>query len=363
MEVAAFMVIFHLVRHQATVNLVLHKPAKSYLFLVKNLPPKRNFVKENMETGRRLRILGTMRVLLVDGHYYLYRSFFAIRELTNSRGEPTNAIFGFAKALRKMLTDLQPDFAAVIWDCGLPERRTTLQPEYKQNRTAMPDEMRPQETWLQTHVPLFGPASLFLENTEADDLIASYAREAERQGIEAVIATNDKDILQLATPGISIYSTAKADLGAESFALLGPREVTDKWGVEPAQIGDVLALTGDSSDNIAGVEGVGQKTAAKLIRAHGSISALLAELDSVQPEKLRDKLRAATDKILANREMVSLDENLPLPVPLKQLPVSPCYDELIPALRNCEFRSLLRDVEAEASRPPASSQGDIFSNH
>ena len=352
---------FHLVRHPASVNLVLHKPAKSFPFFVINPASNPIFAKENMETVSILPILDRMRVLLVDGHYYLYRSFFAIRELTNSRGEPTNAIFGFSKALRKMLTDLQPDFAAVIWDCGLPERRTTLQPEYKQNRTAMPDEMRPQEDWLQTHVPLFGPASLFLENTEADDLIASYAREAERLGIEVIIATNDKDILQLANQSISIYSTAKADIGTGSFALLGPQEVTEKWGVEPAQIGDVLALTGDSSDNIAGVEGVGEKTAAKLIRAFGNIPGLLAGLDSVQPEKLRIKLCAAKDKILANREMVALDEDLPLPMPLKQLPIAPRYEELIPALRDCEFKSLLKEVEAEASKSHPPRQGDFFS--
>ena len=317
-------------------------------------------IKENMETPGILPILNRMRVLLVDGHYYLYRSFFAIRELSNSRGEPTNAIFGFSKALRKMLADIQPDLAAVIWDCGLPERRTTLQPEYKQNRTAMPDALRPQEDWLQSHVSLFGPASLFLQNTEADDLIASYAREAERQGIEVIIATNDKDILQLATQSISIYSTAKADVGTGTYALLGPREVTGKWGVEPPQIGDVLALTGDASDNIAGVAGIGEKTAAKLIRAYGSIDALLAGIESVEPEKLRSKLFAARDKILANREMVALDENLPLPMPIDALPVKPRYDALIAALRECEFKSLLREVEDEAARSQPSGQGDLF---
>jgi DNA polymerase-1 len=340
--------------------LPLHKPAESFRFFLIKSPDWTVFTKENMETPGILPILKRMRVLLVDGHYYLYRSFFAIRELSNSRGEPTNAIFGFSKALRKMLADIQPDLAAVIWDCGLPERRTILQPEYKQNRTAMPEALRPQEDWLQAHVPLFGPASLFLENTEADDLIASYAREAGRQGIEAIIATNDKDILQLASANVSIYSTAKADIGTGTYALLRPEQVTAKWGVEPAQIGDVLALTGDASDNIAGVAGVGEKTAAKLIRAHGDVTALLAGLDAVEPEKLRAKLFAAKDKILANREMVTLDEDLPLPVPLEALPVKPRYGALIAALRDCEFRSLLKEVEAEAGRSQTTGQGDLF---
>jgi len=99
-----------------------------------------------------------MRLLLVDGHYYLYRSFYAIRGLRNSRGEPTNAIYGYAKALRKMFADLKPDLAAIVWDSGLPARRTILQPEYKQNRTAMPDDLRPQEEWLQENIFLFAPA-------------------------------------------------------------------------------------------------------------------------------------------------------------------------------------------------------------
>ena len=153
------------------------------------------------------------RLLLVDGHYYLYRSFFAIRGLSNSRGEPTNAIFGFVKALRRMLSDLKPDYAAVIWDAGLPERRTQLQPDYKQHREEMPDELDVQQEPIQEIVPLMGVASVFLENHEADDLIASYVTDARAKGVECVVATNDKDILQMVGEGVSIYSTAKADLG------------------------------------------------------------------------------------------------------------------------------------------------------
>jgi len=141
------------------------------------------------------------RLLLVDGHYYLYRSFFAIRGLTNSKGEPTNAIYGFVKALRRMLADLKPDYAAVVWDAGLPERRTQLQPDYKQHRDEMPDDLEVQQEPIQAIVPLLGVASVFLENHEADDLIASYVTEARKEGIECVVATNDKDILQMVGDG------------------------------------------------------------------------------------------------------------------------------------------------------------------
>lgn len=289
-----------------------------------------------------------MRVLLVDGHYYLYRSHFAIRGLSNSRGEPTNAIYGFIKALRRMVADVKPDLGAVIWDCGVPARRTEAQPQYKQNRTEMPADLRPQEDWLQKNIALTGFSSLWSENTEADDLIASYALQAVKEGHTVAIATNDKDILQLVNDSISIYSTAKADIGTGTFALLGAEQVRQKWGVDPRQIADVLALTGDTSDNIPGVPGVGGKTAAKLINQYGTVEQLMTQAASVKPETLRDKLTSSVDLIKVNRQMVGLDEDLPLPLPVAELKLVPRYEPLIAALRDCEFKGLLKEVEAEA---------------
>ncbi len=306
-----------------------------------------------------------MRLLLVDGHYYLYRSFFAIRGLKNSRGEPTNAIYGFFKAIRKMLADVKPDRAAVIWDCGLPARRTELQPDYKQNRTEMPDDLRPQEDWLQKNTPLLGVACLEIQNTEADDLIASYAVQARREGAEIVIATNDKDILQLVGDGISIYSTVKNDIKEGGFALLGTEAVRGKWGVDPVHIADVLALTGDSSDNIPGVPGIGEKTAAALVNAHGSIAQILANPAVIPNAKLREKIATHHDLIVANREMVRLDDHLALPLPWMSLEIHPRYPELIAAIRDCEFKSLLKEIEDEAgvsfqAPVPTGIQGELF---
>lgn len=288
------------------------------------------------------------RLLLVDGHYYLYRSFFAIRGLTNSRGEPVNAIYGFVKALRRMIADLKPDYAAVVWDAGLPERRTQLQPQYKQHRDEMPGDLEVQEDPIRELVPLIGVASVSLANTEADDLIASYVMAACAEGIECVVATNDKDILQMVRSGVSIYSTAKADVGGRKggFKLLGVPEVRAKWGVEPELIADVLALTGDSADNIPGVPGVGGKTAAKWINQYGALDHILAasDLDS----KVRKKIETSRELIEANRRMVALDLDLPLPLPINEMGVSPRYTELLGALRHCEFRSLTAEVEKEA---------------
>ena len=301
-----------------------------------------------------------MRLLLVDGHYYLYRSFFAIRGLKNSRGEPTNAIYGFIKALRKMLADLKPDKAAVIWDAGLPARRVELQPAYKQNRSSMPDELRPQEDWLQKNICLLGTQSVELPNTEADDLIATYAHAARKDGADVVIATNDKDILQLVDANIHIYSTNKTDIKEGGFALLGPAEVAEKWGVPAARIADVLALTGDSSDNIPGVPGIGGKTAVQLVTSYGSIQAMLENPSLIENLRLREKIIANRGLIIANREMVRLDEDLPMPVAWKSLEISPRHPELIAALKECEFKTLVSEIEAESATATPALQGELF---
>src|SRR5882762_8194674 len=199
-----------------------------------------------------------MKLLLIDGHYYVYRSFFAIPNLSNSKGEPTNAIF---------------------WDEGMPEGRVKLQPAYKETRKEMPQPMVPQLDFIQKLTPLLGFRNISLPNTEADDLMGCYAVAGCKQPqMEVVLATNDKDLFQLIGPCVKVYTTAKADLASpkDGFALLGETEATAKWGVPPKMIGDVLALSGDSVDNIPGVSGLGRKTASALIKEFGGLDSLLA---------------------------------------------------------------------------------------
>jgi 5'-3' exonuclease len=304
-----------------------------------------------------------MKLLLIDGHYYVYRSFFAIPNLSNSRGEPTNAIFGFTKTLRLMLKHLQPELGAVVWDEGVPQHRVELQPAYKETRKEMPMPMVPQLEFIQERLtPLLGFKNISLPNTEADDLMGCYAIAAcKRRGMEVVLATNDKDLYQLVGPGVKVYTTAKADLASpkDAFALLGEDQVTAKWGVSPKLIGDVLALTGDSVDNIPGV-GLGRKTAAALIREHGSLGALLANIDKVKNQRTREKLANAHDQILQNRKMVDLDCDLELPVAIDDLRIEPEYLKLIAALEKCEFKSLLQEVRDEAGRASTAVQGSLL---
>ena len=304
-----------------------------------------------------------MKLLLIDGHYYVYRSFFAIPNLSNSRGEPTNAIFGFTKTLRLMLKHLQPELGAVVWDEGVPQHRVELQPAYKETRKEMPTPMIPQLKFIQeTLTPLLGFKNISLPNTEADDLMGCYAIAAcKRRGMEVVLATNDKDLYQLVGPCVKVYTTAKADLASpkDAFALLGEDQVTAKWGVSPKLIGDVLALTGDSVDNIPGV-GLGRKTAAALIREHGSLGALLANIDKVKNQRTREKLANARDQILQNRKMVDLDCHLELPVAIDDLQIEPDYPKLIAALEKCEFKSLLQEVRDESARASTGVQGSLL---
>ncbi|MDP9253577.1 MAG: flap endonuclease [Verrucomicrobiota bacterium] len=302
-----------------------------------------------------------MKLLLIDGHYYVYRSFFAIQNLSNSRGEPTNAIFGFTKTVRRMLKDLQPELGAIFWDEGLPQKRMELQPAYKETRKEMPQPMIPQLDFIQKLTPLLGFKNVSLPNTEADDLMGCYALAAEERGIEVVLATNDKDLFQLVGPTTKIYTTSKADLASpkDTFALLGEPEVTAKWDVPANLIGDVLAIAGDSVDNIPGA-GIGRKTAAALVREHGGLQALLDNLDRVKSLRTREKLTNAREQILQNRRMVELDCKTELPIPIDDLRIRPEYPRLIEALEKCEFKSLLQEVREEASRAVAGSQSELM---
>ena len=302
-----------------------------------------------------------MKLLLVDGHYYVYRSFFAIPNLSNSRGEPTNAIYGFIKTVRRMLKDLQPEMGAIFWDEGVPQRRVELQPAYKETRKEMPLPMIPQIDFIRNLTPLMGFKNISLPNSEADDLMGCYAIAARNRGWEVVLATNDKDLFQLVNEKVKVYTTAKADLASpkDTHALLGEEEVVAKWDVPPALIGDVLAIAGDSVDNIPGA-GIGRKAAAALLREHGDLETLLNNIAAVKSARTREKLLAARDQILQNRKMVALDCDTELPVALDDLRIAPDYPALLEVLEKCEFKSLLQEVREEQAKAGIATQSELL---
>lgn len=303
-----------------------------------------------------------MKLLLVDGYYYAYRSFHALVGLKNPQGEPSGAIYGFLKALRRMQRDLSPDRAAVVWDMGMPARRTTLQPEYKAQRSEMPPELESQLSRMRELITLIGFSSVSSPDTEADDLMASYATSARLKGWESILATADKDLFQIVCPTVRVYSTNKADLAApkDPFALLNADAVQRKWGVAPAQLGDLLSLVGDSADNIPGVPGVGPKGAAGLLTKHGSLNSVLSNIEIIESPKLREKIAAAREQLVQNQEMVRLDLDLPLPIAPENLHISPRYQELIPALEREGFRTLREEMAKEADKNAMPRQGDLF---
>lgn len=266
------------------------------------------------------------RLLLIDGSYYVYRSFFAMSHLCSPRGEPSGAIYGFFKAVEKMLRHVQPTHAAVVWD-GYPKRRHALQPGYKAHREGRCEDMIAQWNVIHTLVLMMGLKAVCDPDAESDDLMASYAAigaDANDTGYETILATADKDLLACVDKWTRVYSTSKEDKGEGEYALLGESEVITKWGVSPSKLGEVLALMGDGSDNIKGVRGIGEKTAADMIRTYGNARELIAKLEAGEIPKLSAKLKLilpAKELIIQNLEMVRLEIDLPLPLPLESLTV------------------------------------------
>ena len=241
------------------------------------------------------------RLLIIDGHAYAYRAFHAIRSLRSPSGRPTNAIYGFVKMLAKMRSAIEPTHLIVVWDGGLSAERVSVLPEYKAQRPGMPDDLKPQLDEIVGYLKAAGIASFCREGVEADDYIACLARRAAEAGLAVVIASADKDFMQLVSARIGLLNP-----NDKSETVWTDEQVRAKSGVEPSQIVDWLSLTGDSVDNIPGVPGVGPKTAAELLKQFGSVAQLYARLDEVKSEKLRAALRAAAGVVRRNRELVQV---------------------------------------------------------
>lgn len=256
--------------------------------------------------------LQTAKLLIVDGHAYAYRSYFAIRELSAPDGSPTNAIYGFIKALEKLRRELSPTHCAVIWDGGLDEERLKLLPEYKAQRPEMPDALRQQMDGMARHLVASGVTTIRRDGQEADDIIAGIALSAANDGAKVMIASPDKDFMQLVDERIGIINP-----NDKTGGLWGSAEVQKKTGVLPSQIVDWLSLTGDSVDGIKGVEGVGPKTATKLLNQFQTIELLYQRLNEVGSERLINNLSAAKEIVIKNRKLIALKaelaENIALP--------------------------------------------------
>jgi len=281
---------------------------------------------------------------LVDGSNFLFRAFHAMPMMVSSKGVPTGAVRGFASMLLRLIGEHKPTHLAVVFDAGGNDKRAEKFPAYKQNRAECPAELVPQFDLASQLVEAMGVVCLQARDAEADDVIATLARRAEQAGEQVVIVSSDKDLMQLCRDGhIALLDTMKEEGRGKLF---GEAEVVEKWGVPPQQLGDVLALMGDSSDNLPGIPGVGPKTAAQLISTFGSLDELLRRLDDVNVRG-KDKIIAAlTDnqaQLRLVRELVTLDEDLaglPAVEALCRQTVEP--KKLLPLLKELEFTTLYR---------------------
>jgi DNA polymerase I len=283
------------------------------------------------------------RLLIVDGHAYAYRAFYAIRDLRSPGGQPTNAVYGFVKMLAKMRATVEPTHLVVVWDGGLAAERTAMLPEYKAQRPEMPDDLKPQLDEMGSYLKAAGIVSFCREGVEADDYIACLARRAADAGMTVVIASSDKDFMQLVSDRVGLLNP-----NDKTETIWSDEEVRAKTGVEPSQIVDWLSLTGDNVDNIPGVSGVGPKTAAELLNQFGSVCALCERLAEVKSEKLRANLRAAEAVVRRNRELVRLRGDLPCEFRPDALADKPAdAGRLRELYRRWGFKTLLASLEEE----------------
>ncbi len=281
---------------------------------------------------------------LVDGSAYIYRAYHAIRGLANSKGMPTNAVFGFTRMLIKLIQERRPRHVAIFFDTKGPTFRHRLFDAYKATRPPAPDDLVMQLPYIKKITAGFNIPMIEKEGFEADDLIGTYARRAEAVGFDVVMVTGDKDFLQLVTPRISIWDPMKD-------AVFDLAHIEREYGLKPEQMLEVMGLTGDTSDNVPGVPGIGPKTALKLIQSFGSIDTLYQRIDELKSAKQRANLLAHRETALLSRRLVTVDTAAPVdfdPALFEARP--PNEAELARLFQELEFRELQQTYQQTAER-------------
>ncbi|MBK6765110.1 MAG: hypothetical protein IPG71_02020 [bacterium] len=293
-------------------------------------------------------------LFLIDGSALMYRAHFAFlrNPLVNSRGEITSAIFGFLNTLMSLIEKEQPTHLAIVFDTAAPTFRHQAYPEYKATRQKMPEELVDQLGRLDQVLAATGLKILALPGWEADDVIGTLSRRADEEGYEVFMVTGDKDYQQLVTDRVKLYNPK-----SDGTLIWAPADVEKNFGVPPTQVIDVLALMGDTSDNVPGVAGVGPKTAVKLVREYGSVEAVLAAAPAMKPSKLRDALLEHADMARKSRELVTIDVHAPIDVAMDELTVQPIYNpEIERLLTELELYRVLDRIRGGAHAPADAPQ-------
>ncbi|MFZ2227071.1 MAG: DNA polymerase I [Candidatus Nanopelagicaceae bacterium] len=292
------------------------------------------------------------RLLLIDGHSLAYRAFFALptENFTTANGQHTNAIYGFATMLISLLKEEKPTHIAVAFDVSRKTFRTEKFPEYKASRAATPDEFRSQMSYLHELVSAFGVSQFEREGFEADDILATLATHAEREGMDVILCSGDRDTFQLITEKITVLYPKK---GVSDLARMTPAAVLEKYGMEPKSYPEFAALRGDPSDNLPSIPGVGEKTAAKWIVQYGTLSNLIANVEKITG-KVGDSLRSNIDVALRNRELTQLLHDVPLGVEIEDLAWRGLDESKLTALFDeLEFRTLKERLKSLSPKSEA----------
>ncbi|HET7676252.1 MAG TPA: DNA polymerase I [Candidatus Limnocylindrales bacterium] len=286
------------------------------------------------------------RLMLLDANGLIYRAYFALfnTPLTTSRGELVNAVFGFWSIVLRGFQDVRPEYVIACFDLAGPTFRHEAFADYKATRQKMPDDLRDQFPKVRQLIEAFRIPIFQLEGFEADDLIGTLTRQAEAEGIETTIVSGDLDMLQLVSERTHLMTTRG---GVQQTVVYDPARIEERYGLRPEQMVDFKALKGDTTDNIPGVPGVGDKTAAELLQRFGTLDALFERLDEVKREKLRQALAEHRERVLASRELVTIRRDLPVALELGDARLGE-YDrsEVIRLFRDYEFRSLVERLPA-----------------
>jgi len=278
-------------------------------------------------------------LFLIDGSNYVYRAFYAIRELSNSKGFPTNAIYGFTTMLLKLLRDKKPDYIAVAFDVKGPTFRHEAFEAYKATRRATPDDLLPQIPFIKDIIRGFSIPVLEKQGLEADDIIGTLAKKYAEKGIKTVIVSGDKDMMQLISDDIMMIDTMK-DVTYDVEA------VKERFGVGPEKVVEILGLAGDQSDNIPGIPGIGPKNAQRLIEEFGSVEGVLANVDKVRNPKTRESIREFAEQARMSRELATIRTDTEFDVDLENTRYSEPDNEALKALfKEFEFSSLLQELK------------------
>ncbi|MBU0984970.1 MAG: DNA polymerase I [candidate division Zixibacteria bacterium] len=298
------------------------------------------------------------RMFLVDGSAVFYRAYFAFirNPLINSKGENTSATFGFVNSLLKILRDEEPDYFAVVFDTKHPTFRHKRYPEYKSTRAKMPEDLVDQLPRIRQAVDAMAVPSFELEGYEADDIVGTIARRAERRGIDVWCVTGDKDYFQLVTDHVKVYTPRKA---SEQPDKLGREGVKDKFGVYPELVIDKLALMGDSSDNVPGIPGIGAKTADKLLEQFGTLDGVLENWGDIKAKGVRTKVSENIEMARLSRELVTIDVDVPIDIDIEELKRrEPDNERLRELFLEMEFTNLLKLVSPEGGEVADGVTGD-----